>query len=214
VGLAVMIGLFPVMGVILFVLVKHTKAKLKFSDVRVRLVNEILQAIRVVKFYAWEQSFGTRIFDVRNKELEVLKKLLFTRSLMFFVFMLMPVLVSFATFGSYVALGNVLEVATVFKAVAFFNALRFPLISLPSAITNLIAGKVSAKRIQKFLELPELTGCRELSKQFHKAELKTDDKTDKDTEYALRIVNGVLKWDPDQAEPTLQGINVNIKKGM
>jgi len=53
---------------------------------------------------------------------------------------------------------------------------------------------VSARRIQTFLALPELTSRTELAKRF-KAEVKVDDNTnDKQrdaNEYALRIVDGL-----------------------
>merc|ERR1711871_473719 len=49
--------------------------KMKYSDQRTKLVNEIFQAIRVVKFYAWEDSFMGRIGSVRQKELDLLFKL-------------------------------------------------------------------------------------------------------------------------------------------
>ena len=36
------------------------------SDLRVKLVNEVLQGIRVVKFYNWEQSFVQRLSEARK----------------------------------------------------------------------------------------------------------------------------------------------------
>lgn len=44
------------------------------SDARLRLVNEILQGMRLVKLRAWEKLFETRVKNTRNEELSLLDK--------------------------------------------------------------------------------------------------------------------------------------------
>lgn len=44
------------------------------SDARLRLINEILQGMRVVKLRAWEELFEQRIGTTRKRELELLDK--------------------------------------------------------------------------------------------------------------------------------------------
>ena len=46
--------------------------------------------------------------------------------------------------------------ANVFKALAFFNALRWPLIELPSSLAAVINGLVSVARVQKFMNRREV----------------------------------------------------------
>ena len=41
----------------------------KFTDDRVKVMNECLQGIRVVKFYAWEVPVAQRVNELRNSEL-------------------------------------------------------------------------------------------------------------------------------------------------
>ena len=48
---------------------KHQMARLKNTDSRVKLANEMVQGIRVVKMYAWEQTIGAKVHEVRGKEL-------------------------------------------------------------------------------------------------------------------------------------------------
>ena len=45
-----------------------------FTDQRVKLVNEFLSGIRVVKFYSWEVPFQKRIDEARENELRVIQK--------------------------------------------------------------------------------------------------------------------------------------------
>jgi ATP-binding cassette, subfamily C (CFTR/MRP), member 1 len=42
------------------------QAVMKVSDRRVKLVNEVLQGIRVVKYYNWEESFEKRLEEIRK----------------------------------------------------------------------------------------------------------------------------------------------------
>lgn len=43
------------------------------TDSRVKTTNEILQAIKIVKLYAWEGSFAQKVTQTRNRELSLLK---------------------------------------------------------------------------------------------------------------------------------------------
>jgi ATP-binding cassette subfamily C (CFTR/MRP) protein 1 len=47
---------------------------LKSSDERIKLMNEILSGIRIIKYYAWENSFVQKVLSVRQKEWQWLKK--------------------------------------------------------------------------------------------------------------------------------------------
>lgn len=41
---------------------------------RLRLLNEILQGIRLIKLCAWENLFQDHIYRIRDEELKLLKK--------------------------------------------------------------------------------------------------------------------------------------------
>ncbi|CAG8777364.1 11874_t:CDS:2, partial [Acaulospora colombiana] len=49
--------------------VKAQDDLMKARDERVALMNEILGAIRMLKFMAWERSFEKRVLGIREKEL-------------------------------------------------------------------------------------------------------------------------------------------------
>lgn len=48
--------------------------QMKFMDGRIRLMNEILNGIKILKFYAWEKAFLEQVLGYREKELRALKK--------------------------------------------------------------------------------------------------------------------------------------------
>ena len=113
-----------------------------------KLTNEILQGIKIVKFYAWENSFLDRIGSVRDTELKVLRNLNMTKSYLIFFFLLLPIAVSLASFATLARIGGDVSVqplsksvlmllavvfwqvtpTKVFRAFAFFNVLQMPLV--------------------------------------------------------------------------------------
>lgn len=47
---------------------------MKFMDGRIKLMNEILSSMKILKFYAWEDAFLQRVGVLREGELNALKK--------------------------------------------------------------------------------------------------------------------------------------------
>lgn len=47
---------------------------MQYKDSRIKLMNEILNGIKVLKLYAWETSFREKVLAIRQKELNVLRK--------------------------------------------------------------------------------------------------------------------------------------------
>jgi hypothetical protein len=55
------------------------------GDKRLKLTNELLQGIRIVKYYAWEHAFQANIESYRVKELDRVKALSLNRSALIFM---------------------------------------------------------------------------------------------------------------------------------
>lgn len=56
---------------------KHREV-MSCTDKRIKIMNELLGAIRVVKFFAWEREFHKRVFDARQNELKAVRSRLYT----------------------------------------------------------------------------------------------------------------------------------------
>uniref|UniRef100_A0A4Y0ASB7 ABC-type glutathione-S-conjugate transporter n=1 Tax=Anopheles funestus TaxID=62324 RepID=A0A4Y0ASB7_ANOFN len=197
-GLAVMIILIPVNGVIANMIKTLQIKQMKNKDERVKLMNEVLSGIKVLKLYAWEPSFEQQILKIRDKEVKVLKSAAYLNAGTSFIWSCAPFLVSLVTFATYVLVDekNVLNASTAFVSLSLFNILRFPLSMLPMLISNMVQTSVSVKRINTFLNQEELDPDN----------VQHDEKESS----PLLIENGVFSWGGE--ETTLKNINVRVEK--
>lgn len=93
-GLAVMIVLIPVNGVIANKAKNLQIKQMKNKDERVKLMNEVLNGIKVLKLYAWEPSFEQQVLKIRDKEVHVLKQAAYLNAGTSFIWSCAPFLVS------------------------------------------------------------------------------------------------------------------------
>uniref|UniRef100_A0A8C0VLB2 Multidrug resistance-associated protein 1 n=1 Tax=Cyanistes caeruleus TaxID=156563 RepID=A0A8C0VLB2_CYACU len=157
-GVAVMILLVPINAVIAMKTKTYQVAQMKSKDNRIKLMNEILNGIKVLKLYAWELAFREKVLKIRQKELQVLKKSAYLAAMATFTWVCAPFLVALSTFAVYVMTDkrNVLDAQKAFVSLALFNILRFPLNMLPMVISSIVEASVSLKRLRVFLSHEEL----------------------------------------------------------
>jgi hypothetical protein len=68
-------------------------------------MNEILNGIRIIKFYAWERPFGKEVGRIRQKELDALTRLAYTSAIGFSLILLSaPIIQPILVFLTYVAI--------------------------------------------------------------------------------------------------------------
>ena len=157
VGLGLMIVLVPFNGFIFTMLNDVRRKKVGFSDVRVKLMNEILAGIRVIKFYAWEKAFSVKIRESRNKELIELKKLAYIIAIGFTLIMFsLPIVQPILIFYTWVKLGNPLDAAKAFTTIALFNLMQLPFAFLPMGLAQYSQSLISTKRMMNFFSSEEL----------------------------------------------------------
>lgn len=92
-GLAVMVLLFPINALIANRMKKLHMKNMKNKDERVKLMNEILSGIRILKLYAWEKSFGEQVMKVRTREINNIKRSRYLQAFAAFVMTCTPFMV-------------------------------------------------------------------------------------------------------------------------
>ncbi|KAF8962130.1 multidrug resistance-associated ABC transporter [Flammula alnicola] len=158
VGLGVLVLGFPIQIILVKIMFTQRKKGVKITDKRVRLTTEVLQGIRLVKFYAWEAFYAHQIGELRGREIRTIRKVAMARSLMIAMVTFMPILASVLSFITYALSGHDLNIAIIFSSLQLFNIIRAPLIFLPFVLAALSDALVALGRISTFLtseDLPE-----------------------------------------------------------
>jgi ABC-type multidrug transport system fused ATPase/permease subunit len=182
---------------------------MRFKDSRIKMMNEILNGIKVIKLYAWENHFIEAVFGIRRDELKVLRSSAFLGAFASFTFMCAPFLVAVVTFGTFVLVNlnnhdpdGQLTSERAFVALSLFNILRFPLVMLPFVVSSSVEASVSVKRLRTFLKKPEVDPDNVDYSPNHPV----------DGGPAVGIEGGEFTWETPQ-NPTLSKMNLKIKQG-
>ncbi|KAF7727026.1 hypothetical protein EC973_008140, partial [Apophysomyces ossiformis] len=127
-GFFVMLAALPVNHFV-FKIYTNTQTKLMTArDKRVALMNEALQGIRQIKFFAWESRWQQRIMEARKTELRL-------------------------SFWSFTKLEEkTLTPAIAFTTIAIFSELQFVLMGLPETLVKLVQALTSIRRIETYLQ--------------------------------------------------------------
>ncbi|XP_049501524.1 ATP-binding cassette sub-family C member 2 [Panthera uncia] len=199
-GVGVMVLLIPINGILAAksraVQVKNMKNK----DKRLKIMNEILSGIKILKYFAWEPSFKKQVRELRKKELKNLLIFGQMQTIMIFLLQLSPVLVSVITFSVYVLVNsnNVLDAEKAFTSITLFNILRFPLGMFPMVITSMLQASISTERLEKYL------GGDDLDTSAIRHEYNFDK--------AVQFSEASFTWDRD-LEATIRDVNLDIMPG-
>lgn len=199
-GLLIMVLLIPINGVVANITKKLQIKQMTRKDDRVKMMNEILNGIKVLKLYAWEESFGKQISDIRETELKVLRGIANLGAVTSFIWTSAPFLVSVGSFATYVLMdsNNVLDSKKSFVALSLFHLLRFPLSLLPMIIMFSVQASVSLDRLNKYLANDELD-----------PKGISHDASEIDQ---IVVENGTFAWSAQDA-PILKNINLKIPTG-
>ncbi|XP_023396694.1 multidrug resistance-associated protein 1 isoform X2 [Loxodonta africana] len=203
-GVAVMILMVPLNAVMAMKTKTYQVAHMKSKDNRIKLMNEILNGIKVLKLYAWELAFKDKVLAIRQEELKVLKKSAYLAAVGTFTWVCTPFLVALSTFAVYVTIDkdNILDAQKAFVSLALFNILRFPLNILPMVISSIVQASVSLKRLRIFLSHEEL----------EPSSIERRPAKDGGGMNSITVRNATFTWarsDP----PTLSGITFSVPEG-
>ena len=203
-GVAAMLLMVPVNGLIARIMKTLQKKQMKNKDARTRLVTEILNNMKSIKLYAWSQAFMNKLNFVRNEqELKTLRKIGASQAFANFTWSTTPFLVSCSTFTVFVfTRDEPLTTEIVFPALTLFNLLGFPLAILPMVITSIIEATVAVGRLTSFFTAEEL--------QIDAVQAK--DAAANDGDESVRVWDATFTWDRKEGRHCLEDINFVARK--
>ena len=79
-GILILIALVPLNRMLMRMQMKLRFAGQRKSDERIKLINEVLKGIRVVKTYAWEDFLFDRIDELRGSEIAMIRTRAYVRA--------------------------------------------------------------------------------------------------------------------------------------
>ncbi|KAF2900921.1 hypothetical protein ILUMI_05261, partial [Ignelater luminosus] len=186
------------------------------TDERVRLMNEIISGIQVIKMYTWEKPFAKLVSISRRVEISAIRGASYVRGIYMSFMMFTSRTSLFITILAYVLFGNTINARQVFMVTAFYNVLRQSMtIFFPQGLALIAETKISIDRLNQFL-LYEETDLVSNEKHTNSVGLANGitEKNDLDTFInAVSITNGTAKWIGSSNENTLSNLTMNIKRG-
>ncbi|KAG5935620.1 hypothetical protein E4U59_005514 [Claviceps monticola] len=151
-GLIVMVLLLPVNYGLAKGFNKTSKNIMAATDKRINVTNEVLQNIRIIKYFAWEDRFGRTIDEKREAELKALRSRFTLWACAVAIWNSVPVLITFFSFLVYTLIEKKpLYPSIAFTAISLFMLLRVPLDQLGDMFAHVQEAKVSIDRVEEFL---------------------------------------------------------------
>ncbi|XP_070815026.1 ATP-binding cassette sub-family C member 12 [Chaetodon trifascialis] len=196
-GVSIYLIFVPVQFFLAKLINKFKWKAIEITDNRVRTMNEILSSIKLIKMYAWEDSFDKKIEGLRSKEITQLRWASYIQNINISITSIIPTIATTITFIIHTVLALSLNTADAFTTIAIFNSLRFCLALMPLSVKALAEAAVSVKRLRKILLIqnPE-------PYLMHK----------EDSDSAIVMKNATLSWtkpdsQPDSPPSTANGMN-------
>ncbi|CAI4500735.1 ATP-binding cassette transporter yor1 [Saccharomyces cerevisiae] len=127
-----------------------------FTDARVTMMREVLNNIKMIKYYTWEDAYEKNIQDIRTKEISKVRKMKLSRNFLIAMAMSLPSIASLVTFlAMYKVNKGGRQPGNIFASLSLFQVLSLQMFFLPIAIGTGIDMIIGLGRLQSLLEAPE-----------------------------------------------------------
>ncbi|KAI9628445.1 hypothetical protein KEM48_011604 [Puccinia striiformis f. sp. tritici PST-130] len=154
-----------------------------WTDKRTRKTQEVLQGVKLLKLFGWEEAFLSIIDRFRVQELNILRKALVVLAASLALANSFPLLGSVIAFVTYSALGHGAGNAeAVFTSLSLFNLLALPLLLLPIALGSIADARSGIQRLEKVFEADVLDEQDGLN-------------VDNDLDVSIRVTKATWVWE-------------------
>ncbi|CZS93813.1 related to bile acid ABC transport protein [Rhynchosporium agropyri] len=196
-GIVIMVILLPVNIAFARAFGGAQKKIMAATDKRIHTTNEVLQNIRIIKFFAWEHRFSKLVDEKRKAELKALRGKYIIWAFAVAVWNTVPVAITFFSFVVYTLIEKKpLYPSVAFTAISLFTILRVPLDQLGDMIAHVQESKVSVDRVEEFLNEEETDKYEQLR----------HDNLDEDGDQMVGFKNATFSWGGKE-DPTDESIS-------
>ncbi|KAL7702961.1 multidrug resistance protein E [Lotmaria passim] len=151
-GFGVMFLAVPLQSIMMRKAFEVFREKSVATDARLKATNEFLSGIRIVKFMSWEPSFIVKINELREIEIQKIKRIQLCITMISFLSAAIPNLVLAIVLFCYALSGHELKASIVFPAIALEGIIEMPFFCVPMIATAFTHFFVSMRRVSRFLE--------------------------------------------------------------
>ncbi|XP_054004734.1 probable multidrug resistance-associated protein lethal(2)03659 [Hylaeus anthracinus] len=171
------------------------------TDDRLRLMNQIIAGVEIIKMYVWEVPYSLLVEKARRKEVSVIKKYSIVEQLGLTADIYVPRFSLFITILTYVLTGNNIDAEKVFMTTAFYSILRSSVtIGFALSVHQLAEATVSIRRLEKFMLHPEVSEPRPTKNQIATQSVP------------VYLKNVTARWD-EFRDYTLQNVDLTVQAG-
>ncbi|KAF2881307.1 hypothetical protein ILUMI_24863 [Ignelater luminosus] len=199
-GVAALIAVVPLHVLLGKKVGTFRKRTAKETESRVRITQEILTAVRIIKMYTWELFFSRSVEALRKREIRNLRFLFYIKESAYVIGHLNSKLALYISIMTYIALGNYITAEKAFIVVGCFGTLSVVFtILMPWGIAKVSEMRTAMKRFTAFLNSEEISkSCvntigekQEPNISVKDAEVKCNDGTVILNEITLSIKSGL-----------------------
>lgn len=190
-------------------ILKYRLAANIFTDARVTLMREVLNSMRMIKFYAWEDAYEKNIKDVRKKEISKVRQMQFARNFLFALAISLPNIASLVTFLSLSSIdpNATSNPSNVFASLSLYQVLSLQMFFLPIALGTGVDMILGLDRIQGLLEAPEEHHTKYLqSSREDITPLPGNDGV------VLKVSNASFEWEDFEVQDQIEADKVKVTK--
>ncbi|KAF4548072.1 ABC transporter-like protein 8 [Elsinoe fawcettii] len=180
-------------------LVTWETVRRKATDNKLQQISQYIEAIRHLRYYAWQSRWLDGIMTARQKELNLKIITSMWNSSIIFVNIMASGLLPLTAFWAYTTLkGDRLTVDIAFPALQLFGLLQSNLREIPRLITVLLNAYVAVGRIEDYMKEPDKDESENDNQKFGEE---------------LEIKKGSFAW-PAATQAVLKDINLTFPSGL
>ena len=138
--------------------------KMMAGDARTHKIVEIINSVRIIKFYAWEKPFKALISVLRKPELDGVYELMGKIAVLMFSFSVASPMIQLAIFVILMtAYENDMSVLVFFQCLSLINILGLGMLQIPFLYSSWLQLKVSSGRLMNVLVADERSDLEDTS---------------------------------------------------
>jgi ABC-type multidrug transport system fused ATPase/permease subunit len=156
-GLVLVAALLPILLICFGGYARSRIRKSKVADFRMKLTNEVLSGIRILKYYAWEIPFFEKIDRIRESELSILAIMNTLMVIIVLFITAIPYVMPIIIFLFFAAInGGVLDITVAFTTLSLLGLITGPIMTIPALFQRYFQAVISLRRLQDFLQASAL----------------------------------------------------------